>query len=383
MIDLIIAEDSKLYKESFFQKNTVQTNVIYYMLVIIILISIVLLPIIKINLSVQGVGFIRPIKEKTEIKANKSEIISNVFTNEGQFVKKGDTILILRDDMVKSKIDLINQQIIEKSTFQKDLNNLISSNNLDILSDLYAQQYISYSRKIADYNTRLEQAEKELNRNKILYEKEIISTKKYEDLEFDVKQILKEKDIYRSNQLTQWETELVKYTNELNGYKEQLNQIRKEKEFYRILAPVSGTIEEFSGLYAGSIIHAGQTIAVISPQSDIIAEVYVSAKKIGYLSEGQKANIQVDAFNYNQWGWLNGEIINISDDFILADNTPVFNVKCKLNKDYLELKNGVKGKLKKGMTVNAQFMIARRSLFQLLYQKSDDWLNPSRSLVSQ
>lgn len=79
---------------------------------------------------------------------------------------------------------------------------------------------------------------------------------------------------------------------------------------------------------------------------------------------------------------MQGEIIDISDDFILVDNTPVFNVKCKLNNDYLELKNGVKGKLKKGMTVNARFMIARRSLFELLYQESDDWLNPSRNLSS-
>lgn len=34
------------------------------------------------------------------------------------------------------------------------------------------------------------------------------------------------------------------------------------------------------------------------------------------------------------------------------------------------------------MTVNARFMIAKRSLFDLLYQKSDDWLNPTRNLAA-
>ena len=49
-----------------------------------------------------------------------------------------------------------------------------------------------------------------------------------------------------------------------------------------------------------------------------------------------------------------------------------------MDRDYLQLKNGRTDKLKKGMTVNAHFMITRRSLFDLLYQKMDDWVNPAR-----
>lgn len=31
------------------------------------------------------------------------------------------------------------------------------------------------------------------------------------------------------------------------------------------------------------------------------------------------------------------------------------------------------------MTVNTHFMITRRSLFDLLYQKMDDWVNPKQN----
>jgi len=34
--------------------------------------------------------------------------------------------------------------------------------------------------------------------------------------------------------------------------------------------------------------------------------------------------------------------------------------------------------LKKGMSVSARFRITRRSLFDLLYQKMDDWVNPAQ-----
>jgi HlyD family secretion protein len=34
--------------------------------------------------------------------------------------------------------------------------------------------------------------------------------------------------------------------------------------------------------------------------------------------------------------------------------------------------------IKKGMTVQVRFLVTRRTLFQLLFDKADDWLNPNR-----
>ncbi len=56
----------------------------------------------------------------------------------------------------------------------------------------------------------------------------------------------------------------------------------------------------------------------------------------------------------------------------------MFKVICSLDQKQLQLKNGFKGKLKKGMTLNARFFIINRSAFELLYDKVDDWFNPSK-----
>ena len=40
------------------------------------------------------------------------------------------------------------------------------------------------------------------------------------------------------------------------------------------------------------------------------------------------------------------------------------------------LKNGYSRPLKKGMTLQARFVITKRSLWQLVYDKIDNWLNP-------
>lgn len=85
---------------------------------------------------------------------------------------------------------------------------------------------------------------------------------------------------------------------------------------------------------------------------------------------------QIDAFNYNQWGLATGKIVEIGRDIEMINETPIFKIRCKIDQEYLTLKNDIKGNISKGMTYNARFKLTERTLFQLLYDKVDDWLNP-------
>jgi len=120
----------------------------------------------------------------------------------------------------------------------------------------------------------------------------------------------------------------------------------------------------------------GQPIASISNDSNLLVECYVSPSDIGYIKENQQAAFQLDAFNYNQWGLAHGIVREISRDVITMNNQPVFRVRCSLDTKYLQLKNGYKGDLKKGMTLTGRFYLTDRSLWQLLFDKVDNWMNP-------
>ncbi len=74
---------------------------------------------------------------------------------------------------------------------------------------------------------------------------------------------------------------------------------------------------------------------------------------------------------------LTGKIIAIDNDFTVVNNTPVIKVRCSFDSTKLNLKNGFTGQLKKGLNFQARFIVTRRSLWQLLWDKVDDWLNPS------
>jgi HlyD family secretion protein len=91
-----------------------------------------------------------------------------------------------------------------------------------------------------------------------------------------------------------------------------------------------------------------------------------------------RASFQIDAFDYNEWGLLSGQVTDIAHDVVLLNNQPTFKITCQLAHTSLQLKNGYRGNIKKGMTLQARFSVAKRSLFQLLFDKADDWLNPSQ-----
>ena len=88
------------------------------------------------------------------------------------------------------------------------------------------------------------------------------------------------------------------------------------------------------------------------------------------------ARFQLDAFNYNQWGLVKGKIEEISSDLIAVNDQPVFKIRCSLENEFLLLKNGYKGNLKKGMTLTGRFSLTERTLWQMLFDKVDNWLNP-------
>ena len=134
---------------------------------------------------------------------------------------------------------------------------------------------------------------------------------------------------------------------------------------------------EFDGIFEGSTIQAGSVIGILSPESGLIGEFFVPSKHIAFLDIGQKVHIHLDAFSAREWGYVTGEIFEISSDFVIQDNQPVYRIKCELDQTLVRLKNGFSSEIRKGMTFQARCLLRRRTLFQLLGDKAGNWLNPA------
>jgi HlyD family secretion protein len=305
-------------------------------------------------------------------------MVEHVMVREGAKVNAGDTILTFNTASIDAKIRY--QQEIAKDYADQiaDLTNCTRNNTPSSFhSPKRQQEALLYERQQDEINLRVANADKKLNRNKPLYQSGAIAEDEYENYVQEKEKSTKELRTLTENRLSAWKSDLNQLQNSLNEATATLNQLYRERKMYTIQAPVNGTLDQFSGIYQGAFLQSGQSIASISPDSTLLIESYVLPKDIGFLYKGMPVNVQVESFNYNQWGMVHGKIIDISSDFIISNNTAYYKVKCAVAHTFLEMKSGQRGYLKKGMTVQTRFMITKRTLLQLLYQKFDDWANPA------
>ena len=241
---------------------------------------------------------------------------------------------------------------------------------------IYTQQLNTFRSQLQENIFHQQKIKKELDADRYLYKEKVIARRELNAKEYEMNRLVAEFESIFQRQLSQWQAELNKHRFDLKQLQSEAKQLTQQKIYYKIKAPISENIQQIVGKYEGSYVQIGEMLGIISPDSSLIAECYVSPNDIGLLRKNMSVSFQIDAFNYNEWGLVQGKIIDIARDFVVLNEKPIFKVKCQLDKKTLQLKNGYTAPLKKGLTFGARFVVTKRSLYQLLYDKTDDWLNP-------
>lgn len=367
---------------TYLPRVSVRSQIIYTTVLVVVMLTLVALPFIYVDVSVQANGLVRPVSERSEVKATAGAVVEKVMVREWQPVKKGQPLFQLRSDALDNRKQLVDKQMAEKVAFIRDLEQLTTKSwkvVSGLTAPLYRQEYNQFRAVVEESWNLQEKRKRELQTAQLLYGQKVIARLEYEDAVYAHKAALARYNTLVEQQRSDWQTDLTQYQRDLTNLESDAKQLREEQELYVLKAPTGGTASQLAGRYAGSYVQPGDVLAVVSPDSTLIAEAYVPSKDIGLLKPGQPVRLQVDAFDYNQWGLLTGRVMDIANDFTTSNGEPVFKVRCQLDKPYLTLQNGYQGRLKKGMTVQTRFQVARRSLFQLLYDRADDWLNPAIS----
>ncbi|NGP89759.1 HlyD family secretion protein [Fodinibius halophilus] len=368
--------------ESNFQKHSVKTKLIYVTTILFVVGSIITLPFIYVDVSVKSSGVIQPTTKHNKLTSLVSGKIDGLYIKENESIKKGDQVAIIAAPLLKEKIHFNSKRQKKVSRYLRDLSKLgqIDStsiqHHIDLETPKYNHSLLQLKQEVRGHLQNVNKIQKRHSRNQKLFKRDMLSKAKHEETAYALETAENKLQLLFDQQLNKWQADRIAYQEELDQLKTKREQFKREQEQHIIRAPISGTIQNMQGIYEGSFITPNQPLAEISPDTDLIAECYVSPKDIGLIKEGMEARFQVSAFDYNQWGMLKGTVTEISNDVTVVNKQPIFIVKSRLDQSYMELENGYRGKLKKGMTMQARFTITERSLFQLLYDNVDDWLNP-------
>lgn len=378
------AEIVEFTAESHFRRYDTRSRIIYLAALFFLVAAFAALFFVSVNVSVRSAGMLTALTERSGIKTPVAGRVDAVFVKENQRVEKGAVLFTIQSEILEQEFSYLDQRAAEIDRKLADLRQLVRvcaerdiDRKVSLLSSLYAQQYNLFRQQLTAAGTHLDNVSSMYKRNNYLYESEVISEAEFDKYRYELEKARNDLRLVYEEQGSRWQTDLNSLDLERREISSERNKLDREQEFHTVKAAQSGTVQGIGGLRPGTFLSMGEQVAELSPDSGLIARVFISPEDIGLLKTGMRARFQVDAFNYHQWGMVEGRITDISNDVLLTQgNSPVFEVKCALERTSLQLPNGYEGRLKKGMTLQARFIITERTLFQLLYDNVDDWLNP-------
>nr|MCU0351488.1 HlyD family secretion protein [Flavobacterium sp.] len=319
-----------LHNDSFNFRNNKPLN-IFWLITLFLLSALLSLFFLKASISVKSIGLTRPLNERTEIKPPLSGIIENLLVKEGDTVRQGQLVATIKDNISSPKLLLNEFELSQRQGFIHDLELLLNTEDyqkIQLQTPLYRQQLSRFSFQLSDQQAAIKKIAREQEINNTLIKDKVIAPKEHFDKEIEAERLNAAFEAFKNEQLANWQNDLQRYRLEVSQLIAQQQQIETDKRNHFLYAPVSGVVQNINTRYAGGFVSAGETLCIISPQSNLIGECYVSTRDVGLLKIGQQARFQIDAFDYNYFGILTGKIISIDNDFTLMDNKPLFKVRC-------------------------------------------------------
>jgi multidrug resistance efflux pump len=369
---------------NFLANISIRSRIIYWIIIGSIICAIAILPFVYVDVSVKSRGYFQSeIEKQILVTPFQGKIIFSCVQN-GRRILKGDTILIIDQETVQAQKSALIERIAENDGSISDLEKLTEARFLtdnfecqELITKRYQAELANFRNLLSIQIQKFHKKQKEHERIKYLYSQELISESDFENSLFNLNYEKENLDqVFLSHRFS-WNDDLASRKNERVILNADYKYCSEELINKTLIAPVAGEIIQSSDIQVGSIVSQGQNIAEISPDGELVAMCVVTPCDIGLIQEGQRVKLQIDAFNYREWGMLNGKISDISDDIIVENgSTAYFRIKCKPEGIIVSLKNGQKAIVKKGMSLTARIVVTRRSIFNLLFDKADKWFNP-------
>lgn len=93
-------------------------------------------------------------------------------------------------------------------------------------------------------------------------------------------------------------------------------------DLLKLTSPVDGTVQQLTVHTVGGVVQAAQTLMVIVPMNaQVEIEAFVENKDIGFIREGQQAEVKIEAFDYSKYGTIKGKVSHVSKDAIDPNGT--------------------------------------------------------------
>ncbi len=179
--------------------------------------------------------------------------------------------------------------------------------------------------------------------------------------------LLQRRDALNAQTHSEWLTELADLETRLKSFDQEILKAETRVSELRLTAPVAGTVQQLTVNTVGGVVTPAEKLMLIVPGEDALrVEAWIPNKDIGFVQDGQAAEIKVETFPFTKYGVIDGEISNISNDAIADENLGlVYLAQVNMAKTTIWVKDKLVN-LSPGMAVTVEVNMGKRRLIEFL-----------------
>jgi hemolysin D len=154
----------------------------------------------------------------------------------------------------------------------------------------------------------------------------------------------------------------------------RIDQLQQERvkaaqrtELQHLTAPVSGVVQQLAVHTIGGVVTPAQELMKIVPESENLeVEAWILNKDIGFVEEGQAAEVKIETFPFTKYGTIDADVIDVSNDAITDEkNGLVYAARVLLQKSAIKLE-AKRVNLVPGMAVTVEVKTGTRRLIEFV-----------------
>lgn len=382
----------------------------------------------KVDIVAVAEGKIVPSHQVKVIQPYEKGMVTRVWVEEGQHVKAGDALVELDQTLTQADQQRLSQELYAKQlelarykTLQTwletgtatpallDAPSLSSTVDIQLQQQLAHQQWQQYQAQRGALINALQQHQAEKNTSqhlitklqqtlplitqrtqavKTLLDKEMASQMQYWELEeqriqqtqdlaaeqsrqqqlqaaIDAaqKQIQALEHETQSSQLTA----IAESQRKIADLQEELNKAKDLNAKQVLYAPVDGTVQQLVINTIGGVVTPAQPLMQLVPHNEkLLVEAFLENKDIGFVQEGQAAEIKVQTFPFTKYGVINATVQTVSPDAIADEKQGLrYKVRLLMTQSTLQVDERVV-ELMPGMAVTAEVKTGKRRIIEFV-----------------
>ncbi|HEV2679379.1 MAG TPA: HlyD family type I secretion periplasmic adaptor subunit [Rhodanobacter sp.] len=177
----------------------------------------------------------------------------------------------------------------------------------------------------------------------------------------------RKRDAYVTDVRRTWLEKLHDDNQKADSLVQDLAKANQHQRLMRLTAPVDGTVQQLAVHTVGGVVTPAQTLITLVPDSrTLLVQAIIDNQDIGFIKEGQRAEIKVETFPFTRYGTLHGTVVQVSNDAKQDDKLGlIFTAEMALPQDTMQIDDR-RIRLTPGMAVTAEIKTGRRRIISYL-----------------